>query len=860
MNANNINNATNNNDYFPVCSDKNCNFGTKAAGLTRLPLFCIRCFRIRYNPNDNLTGNVADQIFVRHVQQKGADNKISNIVAITLAALFYDHVNDSLFVDGYLANCTKAFWQEIEDYIQRWIDNPGILNYFTRADDFCDKGRVQRLVTHFERVACTWEVPQRFKDNLRRMQKIALKQCADYHALDDGPSDHDTVAGVQTPPNVISAQNDGDFIAKFYDAPPADYTPENIEAWIHYAMGSPYLAKPSDFDHEMYFYANYVKTVMDTYRKRRHAECVDAHNRALDKQLELLKAKKNEYLSIGSHSDVTAVNDESDEEEEKIDVPNIPTSNDVGPIDNIDDSIDVSSSTSGLPCQPMEVRHTPNAEQLEFVKKHNLNIQFVGTSTRGHPMAYLERIAACKNMFLAMRADGIRNFVDVGSDAVRTRQILSEIGWDAQFLAMMPYVLKGDRARFLAAKDTHRPLCHCKLMECKHLITHQEVNSPGWDKSLARNHNPVSEKIAPIMFPIYDALFFCHSIYYCDPEEVATRLEDTNCRTAYVLAHRFDVMGTLCGNEIAYYTDVSGKIVAMCDGETEPYVHNDPAWLQAGAITLTKWNLEISTIGTIGSTHLYKVLLAPKLLGPGIYAWPLTEVLNVFDQDRLNKINQLTTTTGSMFDPKLVTKVLPHSFNRVSFTRIYGKTMYVTSGMYAGEPTVITLPAGLISTISCDRIGKSISPESYQTAIRQAKSYMRSIRMPANFKNLAIITAAAVGLYAGAMDEAKSLALITKDHKGLQQHLNHALTFGDVDDEYRCWGITPSCFFPGTKSQYKPAHAEAWGTSLMGGVAANVPPPSLPLSNTNMLPPNTFLKTPDDKFKLSSAAVLTADS
>jgi len=536
--------------------------------------------------------------------------------------------------------------------------------------------------------------------------------------------------------------------------------------------------------------------------------------------------------------------------------------NDEKPPENVD--VEEEKQMEQLPLRPYTIKHVPGDEAKRLVAEWKLNVEFTGTTQKPHPKAYLERLAACIALFKQMNEDGIRSFVDVGADAVRTANMLYQARADMEFHAMMPYVHRGDTMRqreaaaYLDQRRNAFTTCEHLFATCKCMLQYQARNVTLGAVDLY--HSITNDtRSTPVIEKCYDALFFCHSIYYISPSDLSTRLHHTSKKVAYVIAHEFDVLGNLCEGELSYYTDFDGMLMTVADGQSTVYRHPDPAWLgcQTYVDPKSKTALEIEKLCTVGSSCLYRIVPSRVIHDPYLRPTPFGEIEKLPHKLVTSMNNSYSETRGAeTFQSINRAFRMPVDLRAVSIRRISGKVAYITTCGDDEKRTVVTLPAGIIAKVAEARIGKALTPEVYQTAIRQARAYLANIRLPPDFKTMAIITAAAIGMHTGAQEETKVLATVNRDHRGVNEGLQHALGFGAFEDEGCCYSMIPTCFFPGTLG-VKQDKAKAWGTSLANGLAANTAENSIPLHDDNVIPANTTLKTKDADFKMASSAKMT---
>jgi len=547
-----------------------------------------------------------------------------------------------------------------------------------------------------------------------------------------------------------------------------------------------------------------------------------------------------------------------EEEEEKTDlIPNFEGRMSIVP------SVEASSPSAVF---KWHYKGTPIVNAL--IEEYGVNVEPDGKTAHPHPTAHLQRLAALMFVLWKCHRDG-HTFVDVGSNAMRNVDIIKTFGLNLKFHAMIPVLQAGDEHRYSSAYSYNRgknknvtfTMCNHKFERCTCLLKHA-VN----DGRFQGPPTVVKHAEEPVIYVMFDVLLFVHSIYYITPEDLAMRLTHVRQRRAYVIAHKFAVVGRLCAGEMTYYTNLQGKLLCQVSGNKGGgYMHDDPSWLNAG---LTKVDIKVEgspktvvldsrVVKTFGDTLIYEVILSSAPDAELIESIPFYSTSRM-DRETFDLIsNKVKDGMKETFDATYDVQTLPV---RLVEIKVVGQTenkVYITTlqNQDGGRDKVV-LPSNMVSSIAMTCAGKIINASLYQTALRRAQLVLSDfVFMPAQLRSLSAVVGAVVGMYSGKLVEANALLAVQESHKGLAAFHTAAINFGEVEAA-GCCATTPWAYLLGygTAPPFDRHKAEEWGTGLHRGIAGNIEG-TFPLAKRS-LPMNTQLKTPDHALKLSSGAFI----
>lgn len=510
-------------------------------------------------------------------------------------------------------------------------------------------------------------------------------------------------------------------------------------------------------------------------------------------------------------------------------------------------------------------KDTPIVRAL--LEEYGVRVNPSGTSPHPHPTANLQRLVALMFVLWKCHEDGL-NFVDVGSNACRNFDIIKTFGLNLRFHAMIPVLQAGDQHRYATASklatktnNTTFTMCNHKFERCtcllKYYVNNGQVSEPP---------TLLAKATEPVIHIMFDVLVFVHSIYYISPEDLAMRLYHVKLRKAYVIAHKFAVVGRLCAGEMTYYTNLQGKLMCQVTGNRSgAYLHDDPGWLNVG---LTKVDvkfegqsatviLDSRVIQSYGDTHIYEVTLTSAPTAELLASVPFYSTSKI-DRNTFDLIsNTVKEGLKENFDATYDVQTLPVRLVDIKVVGQNENKVYITTltNQSSGMDHVV-LPSNMISSIAITCAGKPINGALYQTALRRAQLVLTDyIFMPSQLRQLSAVVGAVIGMYSGKLIEANTLLAVQESHKGLTAIHNAALAFGDVE-EAGCCATTPWAYLLGygPPNAFDKHKADAWGTVLHRGIAGNIEG-TFPLAKRS-LPMNSQLKTPDEAMKLTSAATI----
>jgi len=140
--------------------------------------------------------------------------------------------------------------------------------------------------------------------------------------------------------------------------------------------------------------------------------------------------------------------------------------------------------------------------------------------------------------------------------------------------------------------------------------------------------------------PNHWGAMFVHSIYYFTPEEVLSLVHRTKGGIAYSAHHDFlECIGEFHLKEASYYSDADGMVSMQVSGNSQPYLHKNPLWLQQGYFESGTKAMAWTVEGDYGGTKLVKFITCPAGLQPGVKPLRLPYQEAVIDKNFIGEVD-----------------------------------------------------------------------------------------------------------------------------------------------------------------------------------------------------------------------------
>lgn len=121
----------------------------------------------------------------------------------------------------------------------------------------------------------------------------------------------------------------------------------------------------------------------------------------------------------------------------------------------------------------------------------------------------------------------------------------------------------------------------------------------------------------------FDVAMFVHSLYYIQPADIITIINNTNMKTAFAVVHMFEKNNGSFTCDDKYV--VKGQYVTMTvNGNTTPYQHNNMRWLRCGISVQGEWLLVWKQITKSSHSTIFQFRTVARTMGHTIESVPET--------------------------------------------------------------------------------------------------------------------------------------------------------------------------------------------------------------------------------------------